>query len=149
MQAALLREDAIENHLHAIAGAEAAPPALANDLVRVFAPRVAVVAQRVDRNQAFDKQVGEFDEEAVLGGVEHQRGKFLANPVLHEAHLFPLHQLALGFGSAALGLAGFLGDLRQLGFGNRRLSAEAFAWPQLFSMVDDDALQRFVGVRPG
>ncbi len=119
---AFLREDAVENHLHTISCAEAAAPALADDLVRVFAPGVAVVAQRVDGDQALDKKVGELDEEAVFGGVEHQGGKFLADAVLHEANLLPLHQLALGLGGAALGLAGFLGDLRELGFGNGRFA---------------------------
>ncbi len=89
----------------AISCAEAAAPALANDLVGVFAPGIAVVAQCVDGDQALDKKIGEFDEEAVFRGVEHQGGKFLAHAILHEAHFLPLHQFALGLGGAALGLA--------------------------------------------
>ena len=88
------------------------PSAVADDFVGVFAPGVAVVAQRVDGDQAFDEEVGEFDEEAVFGGVQHQRGKLFADAVLHEADLLPLDQFAFGLGGAALGLAGFFGDLR-------------------------------------
>ena len=94
------------------------PHALADDLVCVLAPGVAVVAQRVDGHQAFDKQIGQFDEQAVFVGVQHQRGKLLADAILHEADLLPLHEFAFGLCGAALGLAGFFGNLGEFGFGD-------------------------------
>ena len=100
------------------------PHALADNLVRILAPRVAVVAQRVDRHQPLDKQVRQLDKQPILGRIQHQRGKLLAHPVLHEADLLPLHQLALGLGRAALGQAGLLRNLRQLRLRNRRLAGE-------------------------
>ena len=122
LQLALLREDAIQNHLHVVAGAEAAARALADNLMRILAPGVAVVAQRVDGHQPFDKQIGQLDKEPVFSGVQHQRGKLLADLVLHEANLLPLHQLAFGLGCASLGLAGLFGNLRQFGLGDGRLN---------------------------
>ena len=118
LELALLGEDAVEDHLDAVAGAEAAAGALAHDFVRVFAPGVAVAAQGVDGDEALDEEIGELDEEAVFGGVEDKRGKLVADAVLHEADLLPLDQLALGFGGAALGLAGFVGDLGEFGLGD-------------------------------
>jgi len=69
LQLAFLRQDAIENHLHVVACAEASSVAFADNLVRVFAPCIAVVAQRIDRDQALDKKIGQLDKKAVLGGV--------------------------------------------------------------------------------
>ena len=102
------------------------PHAIADDLVGVFAPGVAVVAQRVDRDQPFDEQVGEFHKEAKLGGIEDEPGEFFAHAILHEADLFPFHEFAFGFGGAALGLARLLGDLREFGFWDRRLVAPVY-----------------------
>ena len=127
LQLAFLGEDAVENHLDAVAGAETAAGALADDLVCVFAPGEAVAAQGVDGDEALDEEIGELDEEAVFGGVEHQGGKLVADAVLHEANLLPLDQLALGLGGAALGLAGFFGDLGEFGLGDGRLMSEVRA----------------------
>ena len=106
------------------------PDALADDFMRVLAPGVAVAAQRVDGHEALDEEVGELDEEAVFGGVEHQRGELVADAVLHEANFLPLDQFALGFGGAALGLAGFFGDLGELGLGDGG-SMEDVGFPSL------------------
>src|ERR1035437_9134147 len=51
LQLALLRQDAVQNLLHAVAGAEAASGAFADNLVRVLAPGVAVAGERIDGNQ--------------------------------------------------------------------------------------------------
>ena len=79
--------------------------------MRVLAPGVAVVAERVDGYEALDKEISQLDEEAEFGGVEHQGGKLFAHLVLHEADFLPLDQFAFGFGGATLGLACFFGDL--------------------------------------
>jgi len=59
----------------------------------------------------FDEQVGEFDEEAELGDAGDQAVEVFAHAVLHELDLLPLHEFALGFVGATLGVAGFLGDV--------------------------------------
>ena len=87
----------------------------------VFAPGEAVGAHCVDGDEAFDKEIGELDKETEFSGVEDECGKLVADAVLHEANFFPLDQLTLGFGGAALGIAGFFGDLGELGLGNGRV----------------------------
>jgi len=77
------------DHLHTIAGAEASTPALAYDFVGVFAPGVAVVAQRVDGTRP--RQTGRSARRTGrICGIEHQSGKLLANSILHEANFLPL-----------------------------------------------------------
>ncbi len=124
LQPPLLGKDAIQNHLDPVSGTEAAARTFADDFVCVFAPSVAIVAQRIDRHQSLDEEIGQFDKEPVFRGVQHQAGKFLADAVLHEADFLPLHQFALSFGGAALGEAGFLRNLGQLRLGNRRALRE-------------------------
>ena len=116
--------------------------------MRILTPGIAVAAQRVDGHQPLDKQIGQLDKEAEFGRVQHQRGKLLAHAVLHEANLLPLHQLAFGFGGAALGLAGFLGDLGQLGLRNWRLPGESTPLLRAFSPMNHNPGQTFIGVRP-
>ena len=84
----------------------------------VLAEDVAIVAHGIEGDEAFDEEVSEFDEETVLGGVEDEGMEFFADAVLHEADFFPFHEFAFGFGGAALGLAGFRGDLCEFGFGD-------------------------------
>ena len=131
LKLAFLREDAVEDDLDAIACAEAAAGALADDFVRVLAPGVAVGAQSVDGDEALDEEIGELDKEAEFGGVEDESGELVADAVLHEANFLPLDKLALGFGGAALGVAGFFGDLGEFGFGDGRWDrAEAASLPR-------------------
>ena len=121
MEFAFLRENAVEDDLDAIARAEAAAGALADDFMRVFAPGVAVGAQSVDGHQALDEEIGELDEEAEFGGIEDEGRELVADAVLHEANFLPFDQFALGLGGAALGVAGFFGDLGE--FGYRRMGS--------------------------
>ena len=114
----------------------------------ILAPGVAVVAQTFDRHQAFDEEVSEFDEEAVFGGIENERGELFADTILHEADFLPLDELAFGFGGAAFGLARLLGDLGKFGFGNGRFAVRSFAVAAPLCMMDDDAFKAFVGVGP-
>ncbi len=84
--------------------------AASDDFAGVFAVGVVVVAERVDGNESLDEEVVELDEEAVFGGVENHGVEVFADAVAHELDLLPLDEFAFGFGGAALGLAGFLGD---------------------------------------
>ena len=108
------RVDAIHEHSYPLTQAVDLSVALADYLAGVFVEGVAVVGQRVQWDQAFDKQIGEFDEESELSHADDQAVEVFADPVLHELDLFPFHQVALGFVGAALGAAGFLGDLVKL-----------------------------------
>src|SRR5690242_20790065 len=47
-------------------------PILADNLAHVFVISVAIARKSVDRNQAFHKQLRKLDEQAVLGGADHQ-----------------------------------------------------------------------------
>src|ERR1035441_3016644 len=98
LQPAFLCQDAIENHLHTIPCVETAACAFADNFVRVFTPGVAIVTQRVYRHQALNKEIGKFDEESVLGWIQHQACKLLADTVLHESNFLPLHQLSFSHG---------------------------------------------------
>ena len=114
----------------AVACTEAATRALADNLVRVLAPGIAVGAEGVDGDKPLDKEIGELDKEAVFGGVEDEGGELFADAVLHEADFLPLDQFALGFGGAALGVAGFFGDLGELGFGDGGWNSRVWLFPR-------------------
>src|SRR6185437_376670 len=58
----------------------------------------------------------QLDEKAKLGDADDQRVKVLPHALLHEFELLPFHELALGFGGRALGLAGAFSDLMEFGF---------------------------------
>ena len=70
---------------------------------------VAIVIKRVERDQTLDEEIGEFHEEAELGYADDEAIEVFSDAALHEFHFLPLHQTALGFIGAALGLAGFVG----------------------------------------
>ena len=108
------RVDAVHEHSNPLTQAVDLSVALADDLARVFVVGVAVVDQRVQRDQSFDKQIGELDKESELGDADDQAVEVFADAILHELDLLPLHQLALGFVGAALGVAGLFGDLVKL-----------------------------------
>src|ERR1039458_1094087 len=111
LQSSFLRQNAIKDHLQPVSCAESAARALSNHFVRVFTPCVAVVAHRIDGYQSFDEHISQFNKQAKLRGVQHQRGKLLADPVFHEANLLPLDQFALGLICSSFG--GFLGVPRE------------------------------------
>src|SRR5580700_6961400 len=87
---------------------------LADDLPRVLVVGVEVIGKRVQRDQSFNKQVSELDEEAELCDTGDQSVEILADAILHELDLLPLHQFTLSIVGAALGLARLFGDLVQL-----------------------------------
>ncbi len=149
LKPAFLREDAIENDLYPVAGAETTPPTLAYDFVGVLAPGIAIVKKTLDRDKAFDEEFGEFDEEAVFRGIENEGGEFFANSILHEADLLPFDKFPLGLSGAAFGLTGLFGDLSQFGFGYGWLALESFAATVFLRVMDNDTLQALVGVGPG
>ena len=103
--------DAVDQHSQLLADAEDLARVLADDFARVLVVGVAVVDERVERDQAFDEEVGEFDEEAELGDADDEAVEVFADAVLHELHFLPFHQFALGVVGAAFGLAGFFGDV--------------------------------------
>jgi hypothetical protein len=108
------RVDAIHEHSYPLTQAVNLSVALADYLAGVFLEGVAVVGQRVQWDQSFDKQIGEFDEESELGHAGDQAVEVFADSFLYELDLFPFHEVALGFVGSALGAAGFLGDLVKL-----------------------------------
>ena len=71
------------------------------------------------------KRSVELDEEAVLGGVHHHGIEVFADAVLHEFHLLPLHELALGFGGAAFVVAALFRDRAEIVFTERRYVGSA------------------------
>ena len=95
--------------------------ATSDDLAGIFAVGVIVVAERVDGDKSLDEEVVEFDEESVFGGVEDHGVEVFADAVAHELDLLPFDEFAFGVGGAAFGLAGFLGDGGEFGFGDGRM----------------------------
>src|ERR1043165_1424320 len=92
LQFPFVRIDAVEDDAHLVADGELAAGALADDLADVLLISVLVARQRVDRNEAFDEEVGQLDEDAVLGGADDEGVEILADPLGHELHLFPVDQ---------------------------------------------------------
>ena len=109
LEAALGAVDAIEQDVDVLADFEDSAVAGASDGTVGVAEEVAVVLQGGDGDDAFDEEVVELDEEAVLGAGEDDAGEVLADAVLHEFDFFPLDELALGVVGSALGLGGFGG----------------------------------------
>ena len=109
LEAALGAVDAVEEDVDVLAHLEDAAVAGADDGAVGVAEEVAVVLQGGDGDEAFDEEVVELDEEAVLGAGEDDGVEVLADAVLHEFDLFPLDELALGVVGSAFGLAGFGG----------------------------------------
>src|SRR5579863_4879571 len=104
------RVDAVDQNLQAVADAVGLARMLSDDLAGVLVVGVAVVDERVERDEAFDEEVGEFDEESKFGDAGDKAVEVFSNAVLHELDLLPFHELAFGVVGAAFGLAGFLGD---------------------------------------
>ena len=98
-------------HANSLSKAVSLARVLADDLARVLVVAVIVVGERVERDQAFDEQVGKFDEEAELGDAGDQAVEVFAHAVLHELDLLPFHEFALGLVGAALGVTGLFGDV--------------------------------------
>ena len=67
-------------------------------------------------------KIGQLHEEAELGDADDQAVEVFAHTVLHEFDFLPLHQFAFGFVGAALGLAGFFGDVVKFVERNRAAS---------------------------
>src|SRR5439155_5737624 len=87
LEAALLAVDTIEQDVDTLAHPEDAAVAGSYDLAVGVAEDVAVVLQGGDGDQAFDEEVVELDEEAVLGAGEDDGVEVLADAVLHELDL--------------------------------------------------------------
>src|ERR1700687_4651585 len=68
----LNRIDAVDQHAHTISQAVCFAGVLADDLARGFVESVVVVVERVQRDQAFDEEVGEFDEESEFGDADDE-----------------------------------------------------------------------------
>ena len=103
-----------------------------HDLARVLAKSVVVALQAHDGHQALDEEAVELDKAAVLGHAQDHGVKVVADAVLHEFDLLPLHQLALGVVGAALRLAGFIGNLGELDFARAAepvASERWISWP--------------------
>ena len=86
---------------------------LADDLAGVLAVGEVVVFQGVNGNKALNKELGQFDEEAVFHDVDDEAVKIFSQAGFHELEFFPFHELALGFVGGALGLGGGVGDVMQ------------------------------------
>ncbi len=117
LQAARGAVDAVEQNVHALAELKHLAGVRADDSPVGFAEEEVVDGaegergrKRLNGDEAFDEELVELDEEAVLGAGEDGRVEVLADAVLHELDLFPLHQLALGIVGAALGLRGLERD---------------------------------------
>ena len=88
---------------------------LANDLAGAFVEQEAVAGQAVDGDEAFDEKVGQFDEEAELGGTDDETVELIADTFFHELNFLPVHEVAFGVVGAALGVAAFGRDVLQIG----------------------------------
>ena len=102
--------DAVDDHAELLADAVDLARVLSDNLARVFVKRVAVVDQRIERDEALDEEVGELDEESELSDAGDEAVEIFSDAVLHELHFLPFHELALGVVGAAFGMAGFFGD---------------------------------------
>ena len=110
LQPTLLAVDAVEQHAHWLADAEDAAGAPADDgavrvaeHVTVFVAVVfrAETAERSDRHDAFDEEVGELDEKAVLGAGEDNAGEVLADAVFFLIDILSIHLISFGVVGAA------------------------------------------------
>ncbi len=106
--------DPIDDHPQAVADAVDLAGVLSDDLARVFVVGVAVVDERVQRDESFDEKVGEFDEESELGDAGDETVEVFSDAVLHELDLLPFHEFAFGVVGTAFGLAGLFGDFVEL-----------------------------------
>ena len=73
----------------------------------------------IDGDQAFDKDVEEFDEASEFLHGDDEGVVFVAEMLLHELRGFPGDEFALGGGGAALGFRSFRGDFLQMLVGNK------------------------------
>src|ERR1019366_5540288 len=64
LQLVLIAVHTVQNHPHLVAYGEFAARALAHHLAHVLLISVLIAGQSVDGDQALDKQVGQFHEEA-------------------------------------------------------------------------------------
>ena len=118
LQLALDAVDAVEDDADTVSKGIGFAGALADDLAGGFVEGVAVVVHGVERDEALDEEVGEFDEDSVLGDADDESVEVFADAVGHELHLLPLDQFALGGVGAALGEAGVFGLMVEFGLGD-------------------------------
>src|SRR5581483_10197717 len=76
--------DAIDQHAHTLSQTKNSATVLADDLARIFVIVVAVIDESVERNQAFNKQIGEFNEETKFSNADDQAIEIFADFILHE-----------------------------------------------------------------
>ena len=76
----LHRIDAIHENTDSLAEFKHSAATLADNFARVFVKSVVIVDQRIKRDQAFNKKIGELDEEAKLAtaGDFWETGKKIA-----------------------------------------------------------------------
>jgi hypothetical protein len=87
---------------------------------------VSVVNQSIQRHQPLDEQISKLHKESKLRHAGDEPIEILANPILHELHFLPLHQLALSIGGPPLRPARLFRNLMQLLHSNR--PAQCFMW---------------------
>ena len=95
----LYRIDAVDANAHALSEAKGFARALADDLARVFVVGVAVIRERLQRDEAFDEEVGEFDEEAVFGHADDEAIEIL--PMRRSMNLAFFHSMSSRSASSA------------------------------------------------
>ena len=91
VQFSFYRVDSVQEDSEAVSHFVNLARVLAYDFAGVFVVSVAIVDQRVQGDQAFYEQVGEFYEESEFGDAGDQGVEVFADAVLHEFHFFPFH----------------------------------------------------------
>src|SRR5271170_797302 len=86
-----------------------------------IAKHVAIILQRRQRHEPFNKQLIQFNEEPILRTRKYDRVEVFAHSILHELDLLPLNQLTLCIIGAPLRLARLGSDCSQFGLWNRAL----------------------------
>ena len=67
----------------------------------ILVVNVLIARQRINRHQAFDEQIRQFDKQTVPRRADHQSIEFIADAVLHELRFLPFHKFAFGIGGPA------------------------------------------------
>src|SRR5690348_5168550 len=72
LQLAFIGVHAVQDYADLVADGKLAAGTLAHDLADVLLISVLVARQSVDRDEPFDKEIGQFNEETILGGTDDQ-----------------------------------------------------------------------------
>src|SRR5258708_4804692 len=82
--------------MHPLPHLEHPPIPRPDDLPVSVAKHIAIILQRSQWHESFNKQIIQLNEETILRTRENDGIEVLANTVLHELDLLPLDQLPLG-----------------------------------------------------